>query len=60
MKKIEKIWRKKKLMVEDYMLDKVLGKIKMIMGTKKIDDTKNLMKADVKLPDDITLKKFWY
>ena len=57
MKKYEE---KKKLMVEDYMLDKVLGKIKMIMGTKKIDDTKNLMKADVKLPDDITLKKFWY
>lgn len=57
MKKYEE---KKKLMVEDYMLDKVLGKIKMIMGTKKIDDTKNLMKTDVKLPDDITLKKFWY
>ena len=55
MKKYEE---KRKLMVEDYMLDKVLGKIKMIMGTKKIDDTKNLMKTDVKLPDDITLKKF--
>ena len=44
-------------MVEDYMLHKVLGKIKMIIGTKKIHDTKNLMKTDVKLPNDIALKK---
>ena len=28
--------KKKKLMVEDYMLDKVLGKIKIIIGTKKL------------------------
>ena len=43
-------------MVGDYMLDKVLDKIKMIIGIKKFDDTKILIEADDKLLDDVTLK----
>ena len=38
------------------MLDKVLSKIKEIIGIKNFDDIKILMDADDKLPDDITLK----
>lgn len=38
------------------MLDKVLGKIKEIIGTEKFDDTKILVDTEDKLPDDITLK----
>ena len=34
----------------------MLDKIKMIISTEKIDDTKILKKIDVKLPDVITLK----
>ena len=48
---------KKYLMVDDYMLDKVLDKTKEIIGIKKCDDTKILTDADDKLPDDVTLKK---
>ena len=48
--------KKKILMVDDYMLDKVLDKIKEILGTEKFDDTKTLMEIDDKLPDDINLK----
>ena len=39
-------WRKKDLMVDDYVLDKILEKIKEIIGIEKLD----------KLPDDITFK----
>ena len=42
-------------MVDDYTLDKVLDKIKR-KGIEKLYDTKVLMDADNKLPDDITLK----
>ena len=38
-------------MVDDYMLDIVLDKIKKIIGT-----TKSLIDTDDKLPDDITFK----
>ena len=48
--------KKKYLMVDDYMLDKVLDKIKEILDTEKFDDTKTLMEIDDKLPDDINLK----
>ena len=34
----------------------MLDKIKRIISTEKIDDTKILKKIDVKLPDVITLK----
>ena len=43
-------------MVDDYMLDKVLDKIKMIIGIKKFDDSKVLIETDDKLSDNITLK----
>ena len=38
------------------MLDKVLDKIKVIIGTEKFDDTKTLNETDDKLPDDGALK----
>ena len=56
MGKIEKHEEKKYLMVDDYILDKVLGKIKKIMNTEKIDNTVILIDTDGKLPDDITLE----
>ena len=42
-------------MVDNYTLDKVLDKIKR-KGIEKPYDTKVLIDADDKLPDDITLK----
>ena len=43
-------------MLDDYMLDKVSGKIKEIIGTEEFHNTKILIDTDDKLPDDITLK----
>ena len=43
-------------MVDDYMLNKVLDKIKEIISIEKFHDTKILIDADDKLLDDITLK----
>ena len=43
-------------MVDDYMLDKVLDKIKETIGIKTFDKTKILIDTDDKLPNDITLK----
>ena len=45
------------LVVNDYMLHKVLHKIKETIGIKKFDDTKILIDTDYKFPDYITLKK---
>ena len=42
-------------MVDDYMLDKVLNKIKDIVGIEKFCNTKTLPDTD-KLPDNIFLK----
>ena len=53
---IEKHEGTKYLMVDDYMLDKVINKIKEIIGIKKFDRTKILVETENKLPDDITLK----
>ena len=50
MKNIEE----KILMVDDYMLDKVFGKIKELIGNKKFDDTKKLIETDSKLVDHST------
>ena len=47
---------KKYLMVEDYMLYKLLDNIKGMIDIGKFDDTKILIDMDDKLPDDITLK----
>ena len=38
------------------MLDKVLGKIKEMVGIEKFDDTKITSDTDDKLRDDISLK----
>ena len=46
MRKIKEDEEKKYLMVGDYMLDKVLVKIKEIIGIKKFDDTKILIDKD--------------
>ena len=50
---------RKYLMVNDYMLDKVLDKINETIGIVKINDTNILIDTDNKLPDYITLK-MWY
>ena len=42
--------------VDDYMLDKKLGKVKGIISIKKLDNTKILIGTFDKLPHDITLK----
>ena len=56
MGKTENMKEKKYLMDDDYMLYKVLDKIKNIIGIEKFDDTKILVDIDYKLPDDIALK----
>ena len=43
-------------MVKDYMLDKVLDKIKEMMGIEKSNDTKILIEIDNKLSDDLNLE----
>ena len=43
-------------MVDDNILDKVLDKIKKIIGTEKVDDAKIFIETDDKLPDDISFK----
>ena len=43
-------------MVNDYMLDKVLNKLKKTIGIVELDDIKILIDADNKQPDYITLK----
>ena len=43
-------------MVNDYILDKVLDKIKETIDISKFDDAKILTDTDDKLPDYITLK----
>ena len=44
------------LTVDDYVLDKVLDKIKEIIDIKKFDDTKIFIDTDDELPGDVTLK----
>ena len=46
---------KKHLILNDYMLDKVLDKIKETRGTAKFDDTKIFVDRYDKLTDYITL-----
>ena len=43
-------------MVNDYILAKVLDKIKETVGIVKFDDTKFLIETDDKMPEYITLK----
>ena len=48
---------RKKYLIVDYVLGRVLGKIKRIISIKKFDDAKILINADDKLPDNEYLKK---
>ena len=41
---------------DDYMLDKVWDKIKLIIGIEKFDDIKILIETHNKLPNEVTLK----
>ena len=56
MEKTEEHERKKLLMLNDYVLDRVLDKIKEIIGIVKFGDTKILIDTDDKLPDSTTLQ----
>ena len=58
-------------MVHYNILDKILDKIRKIIGYEKFDDTKFLIDTDNKLPDGVILKnamiwitcvikKWWY
>ena len=53
MGKIDEYERKTYFMSDDYMLGRVLGKIKEIAGIEKFDDTKILIDTDDKLSADI-------
>ena len=44
------------MIVDDYTLDKVLDKIKMIITIEEFNDTKMLVETDDKLSDNVTLK----
>ena len=44
------------MMVEDYMLDKVLDKLKQIIGIKNLTVLKYFMDTNEELQDGITLK----
>ena len=56
MRKNEEHKGKKYLTDDDYILDKVLDKIKEKVRIVRFDDTKILIDTDNKLPDYITLK----
>ena len=43
-------------MTDDYMFDKVLDKIEMVIGIQKFDDAKILINTDDKLFEGVTLK----
>ena len=45
-------------MVDDYVLDKVLDKIKKVIGIEHFDNNKILIDTDDKLIDNITSKNF--
>ena len=44
-------------MIDDYMINKVLDKIKEIIGTKQFGNIKFFIDKSDKLPDGITLKR---
>ena len=46
------------MIVNDYMLDKVVDNIKETIGIEKFDDSKILIDADDKIPNYITFKKW--
>ena len=52
MGKVKEHERKKYLVIDDYMLDNVLDKVKEIIGIEKFADIKVLIDKDDKMPDD--------
>ena len=56
MGKVKQHEGQKFLTVNDYMLDKILDKIKETIGIANFDDTKILVDTDDKLPDYNPLK----
>ena len=54
-RKIEEHEGRKYLMVDDFMLNKVLCKITEVIGIVKFDDTKVFTDTDNKVSDNITL-----
>ena len=56
MGKIKEHEGKKYLMVDDYVLDKILDKIKEIIDIEEFDNAKILINTDDILSDDITYK----
>ena len=48
--------KKKHLMIDDYLLDKILDKINGIIGIGRFDKTDILIDTDDKFPDDLTLE----
>ena len=60
MGKIKEHEGKKYLMVDDYVLDKILDKIKEIIDIEEFDNAKILINTDDILSDDITYKILWY
>ena len=58
--KTEKLEWKKYLIIDDYILKKILNKSKEIISVEKLIVTTILIDTDDKLPDDITFKKALY
>ena len=56
MQEIEEHERKNYLIVDDYIPDKVINKIKEIIGIRKFDDTTIFLDTDDRLPHDINFK----
>ena len=56
MGKINEYEDKEYLIVGNYVLDKVLGRFKKIIGIKEFDKTKILIDTDDILPDNITFR----
>ena len=48
----------KYLIVNDYVLDKILDQVNEIIGIEIFDDTQTLIDTDDKLPDNISSQKF--
>ena len=58
--KVWKTWRKKYLMVDDYMLNKALDKIKKVIDIEKFDDTNIFIDKMINCQMIQLLKMLWY
>ena len=57
-RKMKELEGKINFMVDDYMLDKVLDRIKETKGIEELDNTKILINTNDKLPDLVLNKLF--